>query len=77
MSFLSISTNRQSKKEMVREILKIGLMFALSFYKILTFDLVFPYSFMFFMFWKERDIKWEQNYIFSPIFNISELQNFN
>ena len=46
MTFLSVSTNRQTKKERVREILKMGLMLVLNFYKTLTFDLDFPYSFI-------------------------------
>ena len=29
------------------------------------------------MFWEDRGIKWEQNYILSPIFNISGLRDLN
>ena len=32
---------------------------------------------MFFVFFEERDIKVEQNYIFSPVFNKGGLQNSN
>ena len=32
---------------------------------------------MCFLFWKRRDIKVDQNYIYNPIFNESGLQNSN
>ena len=55
------------------------------FYKTLTFWSCFQLSLYtyiyiyiyFFFFWEERDIKWEQKYIFTPIFNRGGLQETN
>ena len=45
--------------------------------KIFTDIFLILYIFMFFVLLEKRDIKVEGNYIFSPVFNGSDLQNFN
>ena len=44
---------------------------------ILLFDLVSLAFLCYFLFWEERDIKFEQKYIFTPDFNRGGLQKTN
>ena len=41
------------------------------------FDLVSLAFLLYFLFWEERDIKFEQKYLVSPDFNRSELRKTN
>ena len=50
---------------------------AINFHKTLPFDLVSLAFSCYFLFWEERDIKFEQKYLSTPDFNKGELQKTN
>ena len=49
----------------------------INFHKTLPFDPVSLEFLCYFLFWEERDIKFEQKYLFTPDFNRGELQKTN